>query len=330
MKSYWIAAMIVSFSTWPLSSNAYVVGTDQVKADEKTAQTESLPSENTQYPAKAQTVSAPVSANPAPQTAAKAATAPQAKSSYFLVELSKTLKVNKLKPGDKIKAQVAQDVISHGKVIIPVETEVIGHVTEVTVRDKETNESRLGIIFDKIVLKHFHDIRLQAVVQAVSPPVQRQSLSLESQMLPPSMVGAPRQGSIPSAGHSGGSSGSSGGSGSSGSGRSSPNTVTPVGSGDMSNTYETPITVKQSPSTNTSVGSSAAQLETVPGAKPMSIGMPLGIIGLKGLSLSTAPSTNTPGPVIVSNTQNVKLESGTQILLRVVTIEMPKAESAKR
>ena len=53
----------------------------------------------------------------------------------MLVELTKSLKAKKLKPGDKVKAEVAQDVVSHGKVIIPVETELIGHVTEVSVRD---------------------------------------------------------------------------------------------------------------------------------------------------------------------------------------------------
>jgi hypothetical protein len=86
-------------------------------------------------------------------------------------------------------------------------------------------------------------------------------------------------------------------------------------------TFQSPITVKQSPS-NRADGSSA-QLENTPGGTPLSIGMPLGVRGLKGLSLSTAPSASTPGPVIVSNTENVKLESGTQILLHVLTVEVP-------
>ena len=55
----------------------------------------------------------------------------------------------------------------------------------------------------------------------------------------------------------------------------------------------------------------------------MSIGMPQGVTGLKGLSLSSAPSASTPGPVIVSSTDNVKLDSGTQILLHVLSVETP-------
>ena len=88
-------------------------------------------------------------------------------------------------------------------------------------------------------------------------------------------------------------------------------------------TFQTPITVKQSPSTH--VDSSAALLTTATEStgKPMSMGMPQGVFGLKGLSLSTAPSARTPGPVIVSNTDNVKLDSGTQILLQVLKVEIP-------
>jgi hypothetical protein len=86
-------------------------------------------------------------------------------------------------------------------------------------------------------------------------------------------------------------------------------------------TFQPSITVKQSPSTH--ADGSSAQLETTPGGSPMSIGMPLGVRGLKGLSLSTAPSASTPGPVIVSNTDNVKLDSGTQILLHVLRVEIP-------
>ena len=116
----------------------------------------------------------------------------------MLVELSKGLKAKKLKVGDKVKAEVSQDVVSRGKVIIPVETKLVGHVTEVNPRDSAHPESRLGIVFDRILLKHFHDIDFEAVVQAVSQPVIRRPLVDEpSQMLPPSMVGGGTRNSGP-------------------------------------------------------------------------------------------------------------------------------------
>src|SRR5262249_53872033 len=209
--------------------------------------------------------------------------------------------------------EVTQDVVSHGKVIIPVETELVGHVTEVSVRDESNSESRLGIVFDRILLKHYHDINCQAVVQAVAPPVVKRSrVDQPSQMLPPSMMGSGvRQSTSGAMGRSSGASGSRQ-SGSS-SAMSSSNSVG----------YQAPLTLKQSPTTSVTGGTAAAQRDVAPGGKPMSIGMPQGVTGLKGLSLSTGPTASTPGPLIVSSTDNVKLESGTQILLHVLSVETP-------
>lgn len=311
MKSYWIAAAVLIVTAWPCSK-ASAMNAQQPLAD-GTPQS-SAPSANV-----SNSVQAAVTAE---STAAAAATVtpPAAKvevlkpkASYMLVELSKTLKAKKLKVGDKVKAEVSQDVVSHGKVIIPVETKLVGHITEVSARDSTHPESRLGIVFDRILLKHFRDIDFQAVVQAVSQPVVRRSRVDEpSQMLPPSMVGGvSRDAPATPTGRGSTSSTSNRTSGGSGGGAASASIAT----------FQTPITVKQSPSTH--VDSSAALLETAGNGKPMSIGMPQGVFGLKGLSLSTAPSTSTPGPVIVSNTENVKLDSGTQLLLQVLKVEVP-------
>ena len=318
MKSYWIAATVVFLTAWPSGSKAY--GADQSTA-EQVQQTQS--SSNPSASASAQP--AAVAAKPAtPEPAAGAPGAnPQSRGSYLLVELSKTLKANKLKPGDRVKAEVAQDVVAHGKVIIPVETELVGHVTEVSVRDSGNSESRLGIVFDRILLKHYHDINFQAVVQAVAPAVVRRSrVDQPSQMLPPSMMGAgPRSGGISPPGSSAsplanrGQVSPSGGNG----------TIGMSTAGSLSN-YQTPLTVKQSPTTHAASGTSAALLDSGPGGKALSIGMPQGVTGIKGLSLSSTSSAQTPGPVIVSNTDNVKLESGTQILLHVLSVEAQKNE----
>jgi hypothetical protein len=308
MKSYWIAAAVLIVTAWPCSK-ASAINAQQPLAD-GTPQS-SAPSANV-----SNSVQAAVTAE---STAAAAATvtppatkmeAVKPKASYVLVELSKTLKAKKLKVGDKVKAEVSQDVVSHGKVIIPVETKLVGHVTEVSARDSTHPESRMGIVFDRILLKHFRDIDFQAVVQAVSEPVVRKSLVDEpSQMLPPSM-GVSRSASATPAGRGTSSSTSNRPAGGSGGGAAS-----------TSMTYQIPVTVKQSPSTH--ADSSAALLETAGNGKPMSIGMRQGVFGLKGLSLSTTPSASTPGPVIVSNTENVKLDSGTQILLHVLKVEVP-------
>jgi len=321
MKSYWLSAAVILLTAWPSSSTAYVAGQNQATSGDtpaQQAQASTAPANgqsSVQTSMAAKTEVAPAAAVPAP------AAQPQSKGSYMLVELTKGLTAKKLKPGDKVKAEVSQDVVSHGKVIIPVETELIGHVTEVCAHDSANAESRLGIVFDKILLKHFHDINFQAVVQAVAPPAPRPSrVDQPSQMLPHSMiVGTRDNGTAPIGGMS---------SAASRRGQASTSTNTSMSQASDTTTFQPSITVKQSPS-NHADGSSAL-LEATSGGTPMSLGMPLGVRGLKGLSLSTAPSASTPGPVIVSNTDNVKLESGTQILLHFLKVEIPTAtEKAK-
>lgn len=321
MKSYWIAATIVFSIAWPSSSKAYV---GQARAEEPPVQ-QAPASGSSASVAETTRVQAP-SESPKPATAPGTTTgaatpaATQPKTSYMLVELSKTLKAKKLKPGDKIKAEVSQDVVSHGKIIIPVETELIGHVTEVSVRDNGNPESRLGFVFDRILLKHYHEINFQAVVQAVSAPVLRKSMvDRPSQMLPPSMVvGDLRQSSPVPSGRTGSSANR---------GATQASTSTAMAS-SSSIGFQAPLTVKQSPSTHVASGTSAAALQPGAGGSSLSVGTPQGVTGLKGLSLSSGPTAVTPGPVIVSNTADVKLESGTQILLRVVGVESQK-EAAK-
>jgi len=305
MKSYWIAAAVL-VSAWPAGSQACVAVTGQMSADEKPVQ--QAPSPNP-----------PVTSQPS-ATNRPAAAAQSKSNSYLLVELSRTLKASKLKPGDTIKAEVSQDVISHGKLIIPAETQVIGHVTEVNARDSSNHESRLGIVFDRIVLKHYGDVNFEAVVQTVRPPVIRHSRVDEpSQMLPPSMIMGDLRGSSPN------SQSRSGGSSAGRAPASAPSQSTAMSESNSGTALQAPLTVKESPSTHTATGSSAASLEaSSSGGTPMSIGMPQGVFGLKGLSLTPGATANTPGPVIVSNTENVKLESGTQIMLHVLSVETPQ------
>lgn len=306
MKSYWIAAAAFVAIAWP-GSKAYAIFAQQSSADNKPVEQaqSSAPSANLQSSVHAAVITKPVVAAAGTATAAPPAETVKPKGFYMLVELSKPLKSKKLKVGDKVKAEVSQDVVSHGKIIIPVETKLVGHVTEVSARNEEHPESRLGIVFDRILLKH-HDINFEGVVQAVAPPVIRRSLvDSPSQMLPPSLSGVGSRGSVPTA--RGASSGGQSGSG----GVASLSAIT----------TEAPVTIKESPSPH--VDSSTGAVEASSNATSMSIGMPQGVTGLKGLSLSSQPSPSTPGPVIVSHTENVKLDSGTQILLHILKVETP-------
>jgi len=313
MKSYWIVAAVFLATVWPGSQTQAMFAQQTSASNQPVQQAQSSEaSASLKNPAETSVTVKSTSAATSIGTSAPAAAPAQPKGSYMLVELSNGLKAKKLKVGDKVKAEVSQDVVSHGKVIIPIETKLVGHVTEVSPRDSAHPESRLGIVFDRILLKHFHDIEFEAVVQAVAQPVIRHSRVDEpSQMLPPSMIGG---------GMRDNNAAPTGGRGSSG---SQNRTVTNAGtsSGASLTQFQAPITVKESPSTHAE--SAGALLAVASNGKPMSVGMPQGVFGLKGLSLSTAPSAGTPGPVIVSNTDNVKLDEGTQILLHILKVELP-------
>lgn len=63
------------------------------------------------------------------------------------VELMKTLDSKKLKPGDKVQAKLVGPVTLPNGQIIPLDTEVVGHVTQATARSKGAEEnSIIGVL----------------------------------------------------------------------------------------------------------------------------------------------------------------------------------------
>jgi hypothetical protein len=223
---------------------------------------------------------------------------------FILVELSDSLNAKKLKPGDKVKAQVAQDVLAHGRVIIPAEAKLVGHVTEASPRN-ENAESRLGLVFDKVLLKHHQELNLRAVVQTVAPRVMKRSRVDEpDQMMPPPAVSAQNSPMTPM-----GSSRTNQSSTSTNQPRPSTGTAGPAVPG-LSTTVVLPGMPGYAPTTTNPQSSAQNQ--------SLSVGMRPGVFGLKGLSLSTETGGPTPGPVIVSKVADVKLEGGTQMLLKIL------------
>lgn len=224
---------------------------------------------------------------------------------FILVELSDSLNAKKLKPGDKVKAQVAQDVLARGRIIIPAEAKLLGHVTEATARS-ENAESRLGLVFDKILLKHHQELDIRAVVQTVAPPViKRSRVDEPDSMMPPPVISAQGSSMTPMGGTPGKGSQAPGVG-------NQPRSTAPVG--------------PSVPDVVTSGGTPPGAPGYRPPASPnpsaqnqsLSVGTRQGVFGLKGLSLSTDTGGPTPGPVIVSKVADVKLGSGTQMLLKIL------------
>ena len=196
-------------------------------------------------------------------------------------ELSKTVDAKKAKQGDKVEAKVAQDMLSNGQVVIPRGSKITGHVTAAKPHDKSDPASNLAIAFDQIEVKDKGQMPLQAKIQAMAKP-----LIIVGPMDSPS--GTPDA----SGGSSPGSSNSPMG------GTNRPGMSSPA----------------PSSSPAAAAGGSIAGSQPVQSGTALSAGSQ-GVIGMEGVTMNADPSQGT---VISSAKKNVKLESGTQLILKVL------------
>jgi hypothetical protein len=194
-------------------------------------------------------------------------------------ELAKSLDAKRAKVNDEVVAKTAQDLLAHGQIIIPVGSKVIGHVSEVKARSKTETQSTIGIVFDRLLLKDGATMSLQIAVQAIRGPA-RPASTMDSEM--------------------GGSAGLP-----SSPGRGLPDGMDPMGgarsypnSSDTHPNIPGPTAGRDKPS-NAATGGLSSSTQ--------------GVVGIAGLALTSSAQ----GSVFSSSSQNVHLDSGTQMLLLV-------------
>jgi hypothetical protein len=199
------------------------------------------------------------------------------------VQLTKGIDAKKAKSGDAVEAKVTQDLKTNsGDVIVAKDTKVLGHVTEAQARNKEQKESQVGIAFDHAVLKDGANISLPLSIQAVISALPM----------------------------NGGNNAANQGAGPSPSGPSSGGVAPSTGS-RMGTPGGTPP--PQAPSVSDAGGTPSSQSGAY--ANEPITGKTEGVVGIANLKLSTPGGTQ--GSVLSSEKNNVKLDSGTLMLLRV-------------
>jgi hypothetical protein len=246
-----------------------------------------------------------------------------ANGSTIKAELTKPLDAKKNKVGDQVMARTTEDVKSGGQVVIPRGSKLIGHVTEAKAKAKGESESSLGIVFDKAVPKGGGpEVPVHAVIQALASSQTQAAAAMDDMDTMASgsgmamgqvQAGRPMAGPAMSSGGGGGLVGGAGSAVSSTAGVAT-NTVGPVGGVAGRTTGGAVSTV------NTGLGAtgSAAGLNSAGQLTSASSG----VVGLQGLNLSSAASHSTQGSLITSAERNVRLESGTQMVLRVASGEV--------
>ena len=243
-----------------------------------------------QQPSSAQPTTAPSAPASAPNAGA-GKTSRVAPGSVIPVQLTKTIDAKKAKKGDEIVVKVTQDLQSNGgAVMMPKDTKIVGHVTEVEARSKEQKESQLAIAFDHAVMKNGEQMQMPMSIQAIIAPPNRNPGAAQSSSYP-----SPAGGGAPAAG-GGARSGSMGG---------NPAPSAPQTSGGA------PGGAPTDASSNTP-------------SQPPITGNTQGVVGMSNLKLSAAPDASQ-GSLVTSEKNNVKLEDGTFLLLRVKQREAARA-----
>ena len=282
MKNTLITAALMA----ALASGA-ALAQSSAPADSSTPQTQP-PAPSSQPQATPPPAQAPAAA-PAGANQAQAASTPRiAPGSVIPVELTKTLDAKKAKPGDPVLAKVTMDMkTDSGEVIVPKDTQVTGHVTAAQARSKDQKESQLAIAFDHAALKS-GDVSLPMSIQAVIAP-------------PSNNANADSSGGNP------------GGGGGRDMPASSGNTATSrMGAERSSSNAQTP---PATPAPN-AVPTTSSDTAQGSGPRPPITGSTQGVIGISNLRLEAAQHA-TQGSVLSSEKNNVKVESGTMLLLKV-------------
>lgn len=214
------------------------------------------------------------------------------------VELAKSIDSKKAKVGDEVTAKVLSDVRSTRGVVIQKGSKLMGKVTEASARSKGDATSALGVAFDRAVLKNGSTLSLVSTIQAV--------------IAPPSPAPLASTHETPA----GGGYGAGGATSSSGSG--------PIGAagsatGAVANTAGSAVGAIGN-TAGSAVGNAADDVTStanVGANAPVITAQTTGVVGIKGLELNAASQTSASGSVLSGEGKNVKLDSGTRLLVNV-------------
>jgi hypothetical protein len=215
-----------------------------------------------------------------------AQTPSQPRVSTVLAMLTKSLESKSASVGQELTMRTISEVVVNGELVIPRGSKLMGHVSEVATKGKDQPQTVLVIIIDKAVRANEAEIPLQAIIAAVAAP-QNNSLSSDPTYGMMRSNEPKMVGVRPSSTSSAGelSPGSKAGS------------TAAVATADLKGRMDEPWLLNENSQ---------------------------GALGYEGLSLSWRLAAPPPATVFSSKGKNVKLEAGTQMLVRMATPRLPR------
>jgi trimeric autotransporter adhesin len=217
--------------------------------------------------------------------------------------LSHPVDAKKNKPGDSVTARTTQATTSNGQVVLPKGTQLMGHVSQAQARSKHQSESAVGIVFDKAILKNGQAVPLNVTIQALAAASTMASSSMGADDL---ALGGGAAGGGMASGRRSGSGGAVGA------------VASPAASvGGAANGAVGSTANVAGGAVNSTANVAGAARGTVGGlnAAGQLTSNSQGVFGLNGLNLTSVPAGSAQGSLITSTSQNVHLDSGTQMVL---------------
>ena len=217
--------------------------------------------------------------------------------------LSAPVDSKKAKPGDEVTARTTEAVKAQGKTVVPKGAKLVGHVTRASARGRGDAESALGIAFDKAILKNGQEVALNGSIQALASAETAANAAGDLDAI--SDVGAASGGRVASGGRGalGGVTSTAGGA------------VGTVANTAGSATNAAGGAVDATARTTTGVAGSAGGAVGGLNAAGQFASNSRGVFGLNGLNLNAAAANSTEGSLITSGGKNVRLDSGTRMLV---------------
>jgi hypothetical protein len=170
---------------------------------------------------------------------------------------------------------------TNGEIIVAKDTKVMGHVTESQARNKEQKESQVGIAFDRAVLRNGSEMQIPMSIQAIISP----------------------QNNGPNQNNAGGG--------------TADTTASSSGASPMGQRPGMAGSAPTSAPSSSAGGDMSSDAQPGTKARPPITAQTQGVVGISDLTLTPAAQNTTQGSVVTSEKNNVKLESGTLLLLRV-------------
>jgi hypothetical protein len=213
----------------------------------------------------------------------------------------------KVKSGDQVVARTTENVKAQGKTVLPKGTKLIGHVTQASARAKGDSESALGIAFDHAVLKGDQEIPINVTIQALAAAASTTSAGAnDMDTMADTGAGMGTAGAPRGRGVIGGATSAAGGAVGSAS----------AATGRVASSADSGVN-----STLNSTTGLAGRAQSIGGLNEAGqlTANSRGVFNLNGINLNSATNAETQGSLVTSAGKNVRLDSGTRMLLATQT-----------